>query len=396
MEASGHHRRVRPTVIDATLFLATLAGLLLESHLHEGRGIGVLACLAAAATGVTVVLRRWSPLWSLVSSLTLLLLGLPVLHATRAALVIAMFGAATIALQGSRRRSVGLALALVPVVLVALVLDGGSREPWQEFSSYLLLLLAAVAAGDALASRRAAATAREHQQEAARQLAVREMFDDYRLSLAREIHDSVAHSLVAINTQAGVAAHLHRGADPALLAVLQEAKHTSSAALDQLRGTLDTLRSDGPAPLTPSRADVPWETLVGPLRSVGLNVSIEAEAYDDLPAEHVHAAYRIVQESLTNVLRHARHVHAVTVRMCVVADQLDVRVRDDGQRQDARADSGGHGLTGMRERAQLLGGALDAGPADTGGWVVHARLPLTPGRRQVVGAAAGYASAAHA
>lgn len=323
---------------DACLGAGAFGGLLLDSTLNSGLLPGPAGVLAAALTGAAVAARTRSAMASLVASLALVLLGLPVLHAPHAALVIAMLGAATVAYRGSRLRSLILGLALVPIVLAALVIEGRTESPWQVLGLYLAFLLVVVAAADAWGSRRKARAATSEQKEAARQLLARELFDDYRLELAREIHDSVAHSLVAINTQAGVAAHLHAQTGPReLIETLNEVKVTAAAALEELRATLRQLRAEGPAPLVPQTLRITdVNELAGPLRATGVRVEVSTDVPSAVPDDVSHAAFRIAQESLTNVLRHARQTTTVEVDVSLHSGNLHLRIRDDGQPADCR------------------------------------------------------------
>jgi signal transduction histidine kinase len=207
--------------------------------------------------------------------------------------------------------------------------------------------------------------------EAARRRAMEE-----RLRIARELHDSLTHSISVIQVQAGVAVHLARKrgeeVSPALLAI-QEA---GSDAVRELRATLGVLRSeeDG-AGSGLSQLD----SLVARARAAGLPVTVTVTGAErPLPAGVDQAAYRIVQEALTNVSRHAGHACA-SVSLHYTSDALTVQVDDDGNGTGAsvasRPPGRGLGLAGMRERVSSLGGRFHAGPQDSGGFRVRAELP---------------------
>jgi signal transduction histidine kinase len=211
--------------------------------------------------------------------------------------------------------------------------------------------------------------------EAARRRAVEE-----RLRIARELHDSLTHSISVIQVQAGVAVHLarKRGEDvpPALLAI-QEA---SADAVRELRATLGVLRSEEDGD---GSGLGQLDSLVARAQAAGLPVTVTVTGVKrPLPLEVDQAAYRIVQEALTNVSRHAGHACA-SVHLHYTAESLSVQVDDDGQGTvirtgtitAARPSGPGLGLVGMRERVSALGGQLHAGPRDGGGFRVRAELP---------------------
>ena len=204
--------------------------------------------------------------------------------------------------------------------------------------------------------------------EVARRRAVEE-----RLRIARELHDSLTHSISVIKMQAGVAAHLarKRGEEPppALLAI-QEA---STDAARELRSTLDVLRRDG----EPNGNGLDrLTTLVERAGSAGVPTTVRVVGdRRPLPAETDQAAYRVVQEALTNVARHGGPAAAAAVHVAFAARELTLRVDDDGRGAPGEPEPG-HGLTGMRERVTALGGTLHAGPGEDGGFSVRVTLPL--------------------
>jgi signal transduction histidine kinase len=216
--------------------------------------------------------------------------------------------------------------------------------------------------------------------EAARRRAMEE-----RLRIARELHDSLTHSISVIQVQAGVAVHLarKRGEDvpPALLAI-QEA---GADAVRELRATLGVLRSEEDGD---GSGLSQLSSLVARAQAAGLPVTVTVTGVQrPLPPEVDQAAYRIVQEALTNVSRHAGCA-CVTVHLRYTPETLSVQVDDDGQGPVISTSTGtstgtrpsgpGLGLVGMRERVSALGGQLHAGPQDHGGFQVHAELPARP------------------
>ena len=202
--------------------------------------------------------------------------------------------------------------------------------------------------------------------EAARRRAMEE-----RLRIARELHDSLTHSISVIQVQAGVAVHLarKRGEDvpPALMAI----EEAGADAVRELRATLGVLRSEDGDGSGLSQLD----GLVARARAAGLPVTVTVTGQQrPLPPEADQAAYRIVQEALTNVTRHAGHACA-SVHLHYTPEALSVQVDDDGQGTGTRPSGPGLGLVGMRERVSALGGRLQAGPQATGGFRVRAELP---------------------
>lgn len=270
-----------------------------------------------------------------------------------------------LARQHGKRQAVIAALALPPLVLATIV---PTEHDLEQIVSLTLKNLAicelALAVGYLMWSRQRAAEA-----DAERRLA------DERLRIAREVHDVVAHAMVAINVQAGVAAHLLDQDTEQAREALLHIKQTSGEALNDLRATLGLLRDpEQAAPVGPAAGLEDLDGVAGQLRAAGVDVTVDVDAIA-VPTAVGSASYRIVQEALTNVLRHARATRAsVVVR--VDADAVSIVVADDGTGSGSGGGAGA-GVRGMRERATALGGTLDAGPQADGGWRVEAWLPLS-------------------
>lgn len=196
-----------------------------------------------------------------------------------------------------------------------------------------------------------------------------------RVRIARELHDVLAHSLSQINVQAGVGLHLMERQPDKAAEALASIKDTSKTALDEVRAVLGALRSEGAgeAPLVPEPGLDRLPALVAAIR--GVEVTLE-DRIETAPKPVQLALFRIVQESLTNVTRHAHAAHA-RVRLWSDETAFHVDVTDDGSGPSSTlaSETGGRGLLGMRERAELLGGHLSAGPADGGGFRVAATIP---------------------
>jgi signal transduction histidine kinase len=203
-----------------------------------------------------------------------------------------------------------------------------------------------------------------------------------RMRIARELHDVLAHNISLINVQAGVALHLMDEQPGQSRSALQAIRQASNDALGELRSVLDVLRQgDEAPPRSPASGLAHLDSLVAGAGATGLAVRTEVEGTPrPLPAGTDLAAYRIVQESLTNVTRHAGPASA-TVLVRYGQDNLTVQVDDDGKGPEppSAADASlrpGRGLVGMRERVAALGGELTTGPRPGGGFRVLARLPV--------------------
>jgi signal transduction histidine kinase len=199
-----------------------------------------------------------------------------------------------------------------------------------------------------------------------------------RVRIARELHDVLAHSLSQINVQAGVGLHLMEKQPEKAAAALASIKETSKTALDEVRSVLGVLRAEGGAdpnaPLVPEPDLARLDGLVASVTSQGIDVTLD-NRLAAVPQATQLALYRIVQESLTNV---ARHAHASSARVELVEDAsfYRVTVTDDGVgAAENAAGTGGRGLLGMHERAELLGGTLEAAPLPGGGFRVAASIP---------------------
>ena len=211
-----------------------------------------------------------------------------------------------------------------------------------------------------------------------------------RLQIAREVHDVVGHSLAVINMQAGVALHVLEKRPDQLSPSLEAIRATSKTALAELSSTLATFRGDAPptggssdgADGRPSGTGLAGlDGLVGALRAAGRTVAYTRPSDEELrlPVAVEHAALRIAQEALTNVVRHASPEAAITLTLGWVGSTLVVEAVDDG-RPPARPLVEGSGIAGIRERAQAVGGRAEVGPRPGGGFVVRAELPVDGGR----------------
>ncbi|ROT33327.1 sensor histidine kinase [Micromonospora sp. HM5-17] len=250
------------------------------------------------------------------------------------------------------------------------------------------------ALGESVRSRRfiaAEAEARAERAERTREEEARARVDAERLRIAREVHDTVAHAIAIINVQAGVTAHVLDKRPERARETLVAIEQTSAQALREMRAILGVLR-DSTEGRVPHPGLEQIEELVTTGREAGLDLKLEMTSPSTPPPSAVGSAvYRILQESITNVIRHVGPTR-VTIGLDFGVDVVEVRVTDEGRRHapgqarwspcDPGGDGGstepGRGITGMRERCQLLGGELTAGPRPGGGFEVRARLPLVP------------------
>ncbi|MGO4300147.1 sensor histidine kinase [Leifsonia sp. RAF41] len=238
-----------------------------------------------------------------------------------------------------------------------------------------LVLCLLVGVGEALRNRG------ERYREVARTIAARReaAAEAERLRIARELHDVLAHSLSQISVQAGVGLHLFDSRPEKARESLEAIKMTSGQALEEVRGVLGFLRGpDGYAARSPEPDLARIPVLVETYRKAGLGITYENDLMSTPSAAAQLALYRIVQESLTNVGRHAQAT-SVTIRLSEGDGWYVLTVQDDGRGLPADAESRttGRGMLGMRERAELLGGRFEAQTPDGGGLFVEARIPST-------------------
>ena len=300
---------------------------------------------------------------------------------------IGLFVAAyTLTAQGDGHRSLQLFAAGKGALIVGWLLTAELRPlsaaGWVFFRIGAAIMVAAL--GESVRSRRvltAEALERAERAERTREQEAQWRVDAERLRIAREIHDTVAHAIAVINVQAGVTAHVLDKRPQQARETLVTIEQTSARALGELRATLGVLRDAGDDRRAPAAGLGQVEELAGLAREAGLDVKLEvAFPPRELPSAVDQAAYRILQESITNAIRHSGPAR-VTISISYGTSDLEILVADDGPGQrapDRGAAGGGRGIVGMRERTALLGGELTAGPRPGGGFQVQARLPLQP------------------
>ncbi|MGW1408881.1 sensor histidine kinase [Streptomyces sp. NPDC002403] len=370
----------------AVLFVLSVVAASIEPHKHEFLLRWPAVLVAAVGCGA-LVRRRHHPFGVLAVTVAcgvaFQLLGVRDSPLVVSPVLVAVYN---VAVRTDRRTA--WTSAVVSASVLASTAAMFTPQTWLEPDTVAMVAWTALPAaiGDGVRSRRAYVVAVEERAEHAehtREQEARQRVAAERVRIARELHDIVAHHIALINAQAGVAVHLVDQRPEQILTALEDIRDTSRSALDELRVTVGLLRqSDDPvAPRDPMPGLAQVPALLTSFERAGLAVSHtrcgDTEPLD--PAVDL-AAYRIVQESLTNVRKHAGADHA---RLCLHYHQerLTITVEDDGSAGPHRSDPGaGHGLIGMRERAATIGGSLYAGPRPEGGFTVTAELPLRPGR----------------
>lgn len=365
---------------------AVLAGALGALILMGGlaRHFGWIEAIAAAAACLPLAWRSRWPLAVLGAVVAVALAHLTFANPFPAFVLPLAIAVYTVAARGSRRRTLVVGAALVPTAIAIVLLfspDDGSdlRQTFEIISQFGFVL----AVGEAVRSQRALFGAmRERAERAERdhEIEARRRVDEERMRIARDVHDVVAHSLATVSTQAAVGVYVGRDDPERAVEALQAIKQVSTSALHDLRSALGTLREDSSgAPTRPAPTLHELADLVATARSAGLGVVLRMEGSPaGLPTTAQLAVYRIVQEGLTNVMRHAGAGTQTTVRIVVTSRQVEVEVRDDGSGRPAtaRPPGSGSGLIGMRERAAALGGTFEAGPTAGGGFRVRAVIGL--------------------
>ncbi|MET8276919.1 sensor histidine kinase [Streptomyces sp. NPDC005096] len=351
-----------------------VAALLLGTGLskeHPGTDPDVLGYALLAAGGLALAARRRAPLTVLaVTGLCAVGYQAAGFDVLSVPYLVAVYGTVR---AGHRAVTVVASVTMLIVLhLTALVFhDGPAGEALAQARHVLEVawLIAAFAAGEALRQ----AERRADEAERTREETARRRADEERLHIARELHDSLTHQISIIKVQSEVAVHVarRRGEQvPETLLAIQEA---GREATRELRATLEALRDDD---TTPPRGLDHIPELVEQANKAGLEATLTIEGQrTDVPAAVGRTAYRIVQEALTNIARHACAPTA-SVRIDYRADSLTIQIDDDGKATPDTVPKPGLGLLGMRERVTALGGRLRAQPRSERGFTVQAELPV--------------------
>ena len=373
-----------PAIAVAVVPPLLLAGLLVgvtvvEVHTWTGaHRLGAAGIALVAASAIALSLRRLTPIGAYALSVLFVCAFLGTGHPPGPIFVAPFLG--LVAVIAAERRRDWISAAIAGVAALSLAHGIGSGWPYSVAIFAAVWLIAAAAVGAGVGARRRftrEVQARMQLAERSREEEARRRMAEERLQIAREMHDVVGHSLAVISLQAGVADHLLETRPDEVRRAITAIRTVSKEALADLRVELALLRGNG----SPSAERAPAPTLhqlsdlVSRMREAGLAVELDAAANDRrVPDIVAAAAYRIVQESLTNVVRHAGPAVHARVRVRETKNALEVEVVDDGTSAAGSTDDG-DGVTGMRERAIALGGEFSAGSRPGGGFRVWASLP---------------------
>ncbi|MFH8486160.1 sensor histidine kinase [Streptomyces longisporoflavus] len=389
--------KAHPLAVDGALAAAVLVcmvvGSFVEPYGHDGgptwgtRTPGALSLVLMVLGATALVFRRRAPWVVLAATCGFTVVDLVTGEFRGGVVMSAVIALFTVAARTNRHTTWRIGLVTMTGLTAVAMLAG--PLPWyaQENLGIFAWTGMAAAAGDAVRSRRAFVDAireRAERAERTREEEARRRVAEERLRIARDLHDVVAHHIALVNVQAGVAAHVMDKRPDQAKEALSHVRDASRSALDELRATVGLLRQTGDpeAPTEPAPGLARLDDLVETFRHAGLPVEVTCgDTVMGLPAGVDLAAYRIIQEALTNVQKHAGTGAKAEVSVIRVGPNAEITVLDDGggekKEQSGESDGGGHGLLGMRERVSALNGRCTAGPRYGGGFRVHAILPVT-------------------
>ncbi|GAA1919500.1 histidine kinase [Streptomyces durmitorensis] len=377
----------------AAVLVCMVGGSFVEPYGHGGgpswgtRTPGTLSLVLMLLGAVALVFRRRAPWIVLAATCTVSVIDLITGEFRGTVVMSAVIALYTVAATTNRPTTWRVGVVTITGLTGVAMLTG--PLPWyaQENIGIFAWTGMAAAAGDAVRSRRAFVDAireRAERAERTREEEARRRVAEERLRIARDLHDVVAHHIALVNVQAGVAAHVMDKRPDQAKEALSHVRDASRSALNELRATVGLLRQTGDpeAPTEPAPGLARLEDLVDTFRHAGLPVEVAvSDDATELPAGVDLAAYRIIQEALTNVQKHAGTGAKAEVSVIRVGPNAELTILDDGggekREHSGESDGGGHGLIGMRERVSALGGRCTAGPRYGGGFRVHAILPVT-------------------
>jgi signal transduction histidine kinase len=383
LRVTAHRHPHTDVAIAVTLFAVTMVTTAAGPQQNRAPLTAVAVCVAAVACGVLVLRQRWPYPVLVVSTVAAEAYMLPYRgHQGWLVLVAPLIALYTAVEATGPRRALlvgGLAVLAVGAAHTLLMTDAGLGA---ENIALAALGGLAVAAGEASRNRRAYLTEveqRARRAETDREREARRRVTEERLRIARDLHDRVGHHLALINVHAAVAAHVLDAQPDQARTSIGHVRHASRSALGELRDTVGLLREgDGqPAPTEPTAGMAGLPALVASFERAGLGVDhrVEGATRELSPATDV-TAYRVIQESLTNVRRHAGTPMA-RLRLVYRPTTLYIEIDNDGAAPAPQTDgrAPGHGLVGMFERVAAIGGDLQAGARPGGGFRVAVTLP---------------------
>ena len=369
------HLRLDPVVLDRLVAFALNVLAQLQVWLGHGHGIEhhrTEAAAVALLSTASVAVRRRFPLevgvvvpWA--EALQLTVWGDPQIFPESIGYLCALYALAV--WTPTRRFVIGVALLVASSVVVIAASD---QRPGNTVSFTAVTLVVMVLVRRVLGERERRVQLAERE----RDLVAREAVVEERARIARELHDAIAHNVSMMVVQAGAERRVLNGNGTGTREVLETIEQIGRGALTEMRRLVGMLRGDSRDLLAPQPGLGDLATLTTQVRESGLAVELRVDGEPrELPVGIELSAYRIVQEALTNTLKHAGDAHA-TVHVRYGADSLELEIVDDGRGSPAPVAGGGHGLVGMRERVALYGGHLEAGHDPGGGFAVRVVLPI--------------------
>lgn len=387
MSTRWRHRATnRPEAVEAItlalLFAVTLSGVWLTSAVVDEH-VALWSGIALSALACAALLRRHGHPLPVLAVTTLCTMGQGALgHLLTPLLMAPMLTAQYVAsLRTDRRTTWNTALGAAASIALTVLLRNAFKDPVLSVINPAGWVLMVAAFGSYVRVRREYAAARAEHAAREREEEARHHVIQERMRIARELHDVVAHHLTLANAQAGTATHLARTNPGKALEILGQLSETTATALRELKATVELLHQDSDTDdgLTPAPGLRQLPDLVAACSAAGLDVAVTVDGRSrPLPAGLDLTAYRIVQEALTNVTKHAPTRDA-RVRLAYTPHEVTLTITNDTAPPHTPAPAGpgrGYGLLGMRERARSVGGTLDAGPRPEGGFEVVCALPL--------------------
>jgi signal transduction histidine kinase len=377
----------RPKPLDVVLAVLCVPATIIGARASD-ESFGTIEIVVIAVSATLVLLRHYAPIPVLAAAIGASIASVAVTDHPNVLIAVVVLLVFTVAVEHDRRTGLYAGLAGIAGLLVVVVIQNSPDQLPGPLLAALAWPALAVTAGDLLRTRReaiAAADERARRAEETREREARQRVAEERVHIARELHDVVAHRMAVVNVQAGVAEHLLRSRPDEAAAALRIVRSSAQAALDNLGGILNVLRSAGQSDTSVEPAPTLTEltALVESYRDAGLAVEYETSGAPRPLADTTQLAlYRTVQEALTNA--HKYGDGHVRLRISHTADGVAVElinpvaapsVGDVRPRSDTAGEAGGFGLMGMRERVRAAGGSLQVGPDSEGRFAVRAQFP---------------------